>query len=54
MFHDILEHRWYLNEESAEEVDLFDAARDYVERVLTQKPDTELTPPTPDEADLWQ
>ena len=54
VFHEILEHRWYLNEESAEEVDLFDAARDYVERVLTQKPDTELTPPTPDEADLWQ
>jgi hypothetical protein len=55
LFHEILEHRWYLNEASDEEVDLFDAARDYVERVLTQKPDTEVTPLTPpDEADLLQ
>jgi len=50
-FHEILEHRWYLNERSDEELDLFDAARDYVDEVLTKKPDTELTPP-PDEADL--
>ncbi|HEX2174853.1 MAG TPA: DUF4032 domain-containing protein [Nocardioidaceae bacterium] len=53
VFHEILEHRWYLNEHSEEEIDLFEAATDYVDQVLTQKPDTEVTPPPPpDEADL--
>jgi len=53
VFHEILEHRWYLNKQFDEELDLFETARDYVDRVLTQKPDTELTPPPPpDEADL--
>jgi hypothetical protein len=47
VFHEILEHRWYLNEESAGEMDLFEAARDYVDRVLATKPDTEVTPPAP-------
>jgi hypothetical protein len=53
IFHEILEHRWYLNEDSKAEIDLFEAARDYVDEVLTTKPDTEVTPPPPpDEADL--
>ena len=53
IFHEILEHRWYLNEEYDEELDLFETARDYVDRVLSTKPDTEVAPPTPaDEADL--
>jgi tRNA A-37 threonylcarbamoyl transferase component Bud32 len=53
VFHEILEHRWYLNEDSKTEIDLFDTARDYVDEVLTTKPDTEVTPPPPpDEADL--
>jgi tRNA A-37 threonylcarbamoyl transferase component Bud32 len=53
IFHEILEHRWYLNEGAEEELDLFDAARDYVEQILTKKPDTEMTPPPPpDEAEL--
>jgi len=55
VFHEILEHRWYRNKEFDEELDLFETARDYVDRVLTQKPDTEVTPPPPpDEADLLQ
>ena len=55
VFHEILEHRWYLNEDSATEIDLFETARDYVDEVLTTKPDTEVTPPPPpDEADLLQ
>jgi tRNA A-37 threonylcarbamoyl transferase component Bud32 len=56
VFHEVLEHRWYLNESAdREQYDLFDAARDYVDRVLAEKPDTELTPPPPpDEADLLQ
>jgi tRNA A-37 threonylcarbamoyl transferase component Bud32 len=53
IFHEILEHRWYLNEDSKSEIDLFDTARDYVDEVLTTKPDTEVTPPPPpDEAGL--
>ncbi len=53
VFHEILEHRWYRNKEFDEELDLFETARDYVDRVLTQKPDTEVTPPPPpDEAEL--
>ena len=56
VFHEILEHRWYLNENAdGEEYHLFGAARDYVDSVLSEKPDTELTPPPPpDEADLLQ
>jgi hypothetical protein len=55
IFHEILEHRWYLNQEQDEELDLLETARDYVERVLSRKPDTQLAPPTPpDEADLLQ
>jgi len=53
VFHEILEHRWYRNKEFDDELDLFETARDYVDRVLAQKPDTEVTaPPPPDEADL--
>jgi hypothetical protein len=53
IFHEILEHRWYLNEDSKTEIDLFEAARDYVDEVLTTKPDTEVTPPPPpDEGNL--
>jgi len=45
IFHEILEHRWYLSEAAGEEVDIFDAAPAYVADVLTTKPDTEVTPP---------
>lgn len=30
VFHEILEHRWYLSESAGHEVEIFDAARDYV------------------------
>ncbi|MGH1561542.1 DUF4032 domain-containing protein [Mumia sp. DW29H23] len=29
-FHDVLVHRWYLSQQAGEEVDLFEAARDYL------------------------
>jgi hypothetical protein len=32
VFHEVLEHRWYLSERAGQEVDIFDAARDYVEK----------------------
>ncbi|MDQ3422522.1 MAG: DUF4032 domain-containing protein [Actinomycetota bacterium] len=55
IFHEILEHRWYLSERAGGEVEIFQATRSYVDDVLRTKPDTELTPPiSPDEADLSQ
>ena len=48
IFHEILVHRWYLSEKAGHEVGIFETARDYIDTVLTQKPD-ELV--TADEAD---
>ena len=39
IFHEILVHRWYVSERAGHEVELFDAARDYIATVLAQKPD---------------
>ena len=43
VFHEILVHRWYLSERAGREVPLFEAARDYMDTVLTQKPDEAVT-----------
>ena len=34
LFHEVLEHRWYLSEQAGHEVDIFETARDYLTRVL--------------------
>ena len=39
MFHEVLEHRWFMGERLRRDIPLEDAARDYVETVLTEKPD---------------
>ncbi|MFN0282257.1 MAG: DUF4032 domain-containing protein [Kineosporiaceae bacterium] len=39
IFHEALEHRWYLSERQGHDVGLLDAARSYVETVLPHKPD---------------
>ncbi|WP_299052769.1 DUF4032 domain-containing protein [uncultured Nocardioides sp.] len=39
IFHEILEHRWYLSERAGEGVDIFDAARDYFATVLPAHPE---------------
>ena len=39
IFHEVLEHRWYLSEAEGEEVDLVEAARSYAENVLAYKTD---------------
>ncbi len=39
IFHEVLEHRWYLSERQGHDVGLLDAARSYVETVLPHKPD---------------
>ncbi|MDP9820627.1 DUF4032 domain-containing protein [Nocardioides massiliensis] len=38
VFHEILEHRWYLSERAGREVDIFDAARSYIDSELAQRP----------------
>jgi hypothetical protein len=38
LFHEILEHRWYLSERAGHEVDIFEAARDYLRNELKVEP----------------
>ncbi len=39
LFHELLEHRWYLSERADYDVPLEEAVQDYVDTVLPQKPD---------------
>jgi hypothetical protein len=39
LFHELLEHRWYLSEQAGRDMTLQDAADDYVSSVLPGKPD---------------
>ena len=39
LFHEVLEHRWYMSERAEHDVPLEDAIRDYVKTVLPSKPD---------------
>jgi hypothetical protein len=39
IFHEVLEHRWYLAEQAGRDIQLTDALRDYLENVLPLKPD---------------
>lgn len=39
VFHEVLEHRWFLSERAGVDIGLLPAARSYVEDVLTHKPD---------------
>ncbi len=43
IFHEILEHRWYLSEQAGFEISIQDTARDYIDRFLTAKPDEAIT-----------
>jgi hypothetical protein len=45
LFHEILVHRWYLSERKGAEVSIRDAARDYIETVLTTKPEEAVAAP---------
>jgi len=48
LFHEVLEHRWFLSEGAGKEVAIEDATRAYVEDVLEQRPDTRaVLPPRP-------
>ncbi len=46
VFHEVLEHRWYLSERAGSSVALFDAARSYVEDVLAVRPEEQITSDT--------
>jgi hypothetical protein len=39
LFHEVLEHRWYMSEKAGHDVPIEDAIKDYVETVLPSKPD---------------
>jgi hypothetical protein len=43
MFHEILEHRWFLSERAGHEVDLMETARSYIDTVLAERPDEFVT-----------
>lgn len=43
IFHEILEHRWYLSEQAGHEVNIHETARDYIDRFLTARPDEAIT-----------
>ena len=44
IFHEILEHRWFLSEAAGRDVGTTAAARDYFARVLPEVPDDLVTP----------
>jgi hypothetical protein len=43
VFHEILEHRWYLSEQRGHEVGIHETARDYIDHVLTTRQDEAIT-----------
>jgi hypothetical protein len=47
VFHEILEHRWYLAERAGHELDIFDVAKLYFDSVLRKRPDEEVTVAVP-------
>ena len=51
VFHEILEHRWFLSEQRGHPVHTVDAARSYIDTVLTRRPEEALSG-EPDTAEL--
>jgi tRNA A-37 threonylcarbamoyl transferase component Bud32 len=43
IFHEILEHRWFLSERAGRAVDLFESARSYIDTVLAKRPEDAIT-----------
>jgi hypothetical protein len=43
IFHEILEHRWFLSERAGREVDIKDTARSYIDMVLSKRPEEVIT-----------
>ena len=53
VFHEALEHRWFLSQKANEDVGLMPAVESYVDEVLRHAPDERmvLEPPSPDDED---
>jgi hypothetical protein len=51
IFHELLVHRWYLSERAGREVSLTDTARDYIDKILSAKPEEAVAAPTPGDPD---
>jgi hypothetical protein len=47
VFHEILEHRWFLSEQRGEPVRTVDAARSYIDTVLTKRPEEAIAADEP-------
>ena len=43
VYHEVLEHRWYLSERAGREADIFETARDYFDGVLAKRPEEAIT-----------
>jgi hypothetical protein len=41
VFHEVLEHRWYMSENEGKDVSLVEAVRSYIKNVLAERPDEE-------------
>jgi hypothetical protein len=54
IFHEVLAHRWYLAEQAGHDVDIFEAAADYIATVLKDKPDEAITSAAAEEVDPAQ
>ena len=52
VYHQILEHRWYLSERAGFEQDIFETARDYFANVLVHRPVEAITTPADDPDEL--
>ncbi len=48
LFHQLLEHRWYLSEQAGAEIDLFDTAHDFIDTQLSDRPDEAVAGPALD------
>jgi hypothetical protein len=45
MFHEILEHRWFMSERAGRSIKLLDAASDYFSSIITERPDEAVATP---------
>ena len=43
IFHEILEHRWFLSEQADKEIDILETARSYIDNVLATRPEEVIT-----------
>jgi len=43
VYHEVLEHRWYLSEQAGREADLFETAKAYFAQVLAGRPEEKIT-----------